>query len=233
MTRLEWGVQRTYKAGVSLGVAYFADEAVAWSGLIQVEEKPAQTISSETYLDGVKVLQTHSREEFYAVVAAYIYPVQLEDEVFGFSYRVMDELHIVYNATARVSDRPFKTIGSKVEPSIFGFEISTVPSRLEGIAPTAHLIVDLANAGPDVVTKLNETLYGTDISDPTLPPLEELVTIFDDFALYKIVDHGDGTWTAIGPDEAIEMVSATEFVLHWPDAAVTYLDPETYTIRSW
>ena len=43
-------------------------------------------------------------------------------------------------------------------------------------------------------------------------------------------DHGDGTWTAIGPPEAIKMVSPTEFEISWPSAKP--IDGASYTISS-
>ena len=80
------------------------------------------------------------------------------------------------------------------------------------------------------ISDLEDMLYGTNAEAPRLPLPDEIISIFEENALLRIIDHGDGTWTAIGPDEAITMITPTEFEIDWPSA--TYLDEETYTIRS-
>lgn len=45
-----------------------------------------------------------------------------------------------------------------------------------------------------------------------------------------IVDHGNGTWSAIGPAERITMVSGTQFQLE--DANTVPVDANTYKVAS-
>jgi hypothetical protein len=58
----------------------------------------------------------------------------------------------------------------------------------------------------------------------------KVLEMFESGAILRIVDHGDGTWTATGPDEAIKMLSSTMFEITWPSAI--YIDTETYKISS-
>lgn len=63
-----------------------------------------------------------------------------------------------------------------------------------------------------------------------MPGMLEVVAMFENASLLKITDHGDGSWTAEGPDEAIQMLSPTEFEITWPSAV--YLSSDTYRISS-
>lgn len=65
---------------------------------------------------------------------------------------------------------------------------------------------------------------------PTLPRLAELLDLVTNWVLIDIVDNGDGTWTATGPEDFITMVNATEFEIRTPTA--TYLDEDTYVITT-
>jgi hypothetical protein len=77
---------------------------------------------------------------------------------------------------------------------------------------------------------LEDVLYGTDDESPRLPSPEEVFEIFEENAILRIIDNGDGTWTAIGPDSAIEMLDSETFEITWPSAV--YIDADTYTISS-
>jgi hypothetical protein len=78
---------------------------------------------------------------------------------------------------------------------------------------------------------LENVLYGTDVSNPRLPSIQDIGEYFGYLGALIIIDHGDGTWSAVDEsDSYISMLDPTTFQIDNADA--TYLDPETYTISS-
>lgn len=170
-----------------------------------------------------------------------LFATQQRRKPFSFSYRTRIgndvsgtdfgyKLHIVYNAMATPTERNFQSMGSDTEPSVFSWNITTSPILIPGVSRSAHLVIDTRQAWPWAVTAVEELLYGTEDTPATLPTPQELMDLFIENALLKITDNGDGTWTAEGPDEAITMLSATEFQIAWPSAVFT--DATTYEISS-
>ena len=92
------------------------------------------------------------------------------------------------------------------------------------------MIINSTIAYPGVLSVIENTLYGSADTSARLPEPQEIFDLFEDGAILKITDHGDGTWTAEGPDSAIQMLSATEFEITWPSAV--YLSSDTYRISS-
>jgi hypothetical protein len=78
---------------------------------------------------------------------------------------------------------------------------------------------------------LEDQLFGTETTNPRLPSMAEIAGYFGYLQELIIVDHGDGTWTAIdAADNYITMLDETTFQID--NADTTYLDPDTYTISS-
>ena len=73
-------------------------------------------------------------------------------------------------------------------------------------------------------------IYESSETSARLPEPQEIFDLFEDASILKITDHGDGSWTAEGPDEAIQMLDATSFEITWPSAV--YLSSGTYRISS-
>lgn len=237
MTRLDWQTVG-YEYGVDRGVFYPPSGAgEAWNGLVSVNEKGVDLQERVVYLDGVKRLNKRSGESFSATIQVLTYPQSFYDHLlaplrtapFGFSYRVMTEkgykLHLVYNAKAQMSDQEYVHDDSKP----FSFDISATPVAVAKASPTAHIVID--GAWPEVFVALEDILYGTDTADPRLPLPQELIDLFYSHAALQIVDHGDGTWTATGPDNMISMLDLTTFQIDSPSAQM--LDSVTYTIDNW
>jgi hypothetical protein len=74
-------------------------------------------------------------------------------------------------------------------------------------------------------------LYGVEGVDPRLPSGVEVINLFDLLALFRIIDNGDGTWTAIGPDSWFETIDSTTVDITTP--SIEFMDEESYQIRSW
>lgn len=230
MPRLSWDA-RDYEVGVDQGVFFGPDGVEAWNGLVSVNEHSVELSSRVQYRDGVKVVNRRREESFSATVEAYSYPEGiLGRKPFGFSYRVLTSegyrTHLVYNATAN----PVGHTYSQGNPTPFSFEITTKPIPIPYAAPSAHLVIDTDKAYLWTVLAFEDILYGSATSTARLPLPDEVFDIFEVNSILRIIDNGDGTWTATGPDDVIEMISATEFEITWP--SVVYLDADTYRITS-
>lgn len=140
------------------------------------------------------------------------------------------KIHIIYNALATPSQKNYQSTSDEPEAIPFSWDITTKPILVNSSSYSSHLIIDTKTTWPWVVEALEQLLYGTVDTPPTLPTPAELIALFVDNALLKITDNGDGTWTAEGPDEAVQMVGTTEFQISWPSAE--YIDVNSYTISS-
>ena len=240
MTRLTWDPSSpVYEVGIDRGVFYPANgSAEAWVGLISVDENPDVT-DTPLFLDGVNVGRRQGRESFNAFVRAYTVPdvfwedlmSQRKAAIFDFSYRTTskdgDQIHFVYNASAKRQKYLFRQL--ETEP--YEFLLSTLPIELPFYGPTSHVYVDTAKAHPEALAALEDTLYGSDTTNPRMPGLNELIELFEEYAVMIVVDNGDGTWTATGPDEAFEMLDANTFQIAWPSAL--YITAHRYVLSSY
>lgn len=234
MTRLVWD-KRDYELGLERGVFYPQNgPGEAWNGLISVGESPSGADERARYFDGQKLPRLRNKEEFSGTIQAFTYPDSFYENVlvrkrrqsFGLSYRVGNKIHIVYN----ISVDPTAYNYQQNELDSFSWEFTTKPVPVPDAKPSAHLIIDTTQTYLWTVTALEEVLYGSDTKTARLPLPAEVFDIFEANALLKVVDHGDGTFTVTGPDEAIQMLDSTTFQITWPSAI--FIDEVSYTLRS-
>lgn len=261
MTALVWDQagEREYQSGISHGVLYLHDGTVAvWNGLTGVEESTDSELKS-FHLDGVKYLENLIPGDFQGKLTAFTYPDEFDSvtgiaslnpgfayydqpsKSFNLSYRtkVGDDLdpdraykiHILYNVVANPDTRAFKTLEDKAEAIEFSWTLTGTPPKLEGLRPTIHISIDSEETPPDVLKILEDKLYGTDMSNASLPSIDEIAQYFGYLGALIIVDHGDGTWSAIDEsDTFVSMLDETTFQID--NAEATYLDVNTYEISS-
>ena len=187
-----------------VGGAY--PKGVAWNGLTAVTESPSGAEPTALYADDIKYLELISNEEFGCTIEAYTYPDEfkacngeatLAEGVtigqqtrvpFGFCYKTVlgnDEkkndygykLHLVYGATASVSEKAFQTINDSPEAITFSWEVTTTPVAVKGFKPTAILTIDSTTIAADKLTALEDILYGKDEAEARLPLPDEIVEI--------------------------------------------------------
>lgn len=242
MTRLAWDIsgERTYEAGVDRGVLYpQVGPGVVWDGLVSVRESPKEQASSVRYIDGRKYHNSAVADSFEGTIEAFTYPEEFTGDIFGLCYRTMaptDEnpdgyrLHLVYNAVAEPSSRSYSSVRDSVDLEPFAWDFTTTPIKLEGLRPSAHFVVDGTKAHSWVLEAVENVVYGDPFNQPRLPTPGDLLEIFESGAILRVIDHGDGTWTAIGPDEAIQMINDHVFQITWPSAL--FIDEDTWTISS-
>lgn len=95
------------------------------------------------------------------------------------------KLHLIYNATASPSERAYATINDSPEAITFSWEITTNPINVAGHKPTAHLVIDSATLLKDAkgaakLKAIEDKLYGTTTTAPTLPLPGEILEILKD-----------------------------------------------------
>ena len=168
-------------------------KGVAWSGLTGVTESPSGAEASAFYADNIKYLSLLSAEEFGATIEAYTYPDEFEAcngsaelgkgvsigqqtrSTFAFVYRTLIgndqegsdagyKLHIVYGAMASPSEKSHSTVNDSPEPVQFSWTITTTPIVVKDHKPTATLEIDSTKVSAEVLKKIEDTLYGVDVS---------------------------------------------------------------------
>lgn len=211
MTRVTWGNtgSRIYQGGIDQGMFYTGTDipvAVTWSGLISVTEAPDSGDPQSFFLDGQKILNIPSGEDFKGTIEAFSAPEEFYPcagrnrmstglfaadqprQVFGFSYRTLIgndisgnnyayKIHVVYNALAQFSGFSRQTITDTTSATPYSWDITTSPVSAAGIRPTAHVIFDTRKVSSDNMDALEDILYGNASDAPRLPDISELLTL--------------------------------------------------------
>lgn len=252
--------ERYFQTGVDRGVLYLIDgTAIPWNGLTGVEENTARDVRS-FFLDGVKYLDSVIPGDFSGRLRALTYPDEFDavngivdvspgmsyhdqpGQFFHLSYRTKIgndleglnhgyKIHLLYNLVANSDVVGFETVQDPVTPLEFAWALSGIPPSAEGRRPTVHISIDSTKTDPRTLEIIEDILYGSEISDPRIPPLDELTDLFASLGALIIIDNGDGTWTAIDlADAYITMLDDTTFQIDNADA--TYINISTYQISS-
>lgn len=203
----ETGVRNGVLYPISSAGVY--DKGVAWNGLTAVTESPTGAEATALYADDIKYLNLYSAEEFEATIEAYTYPDefavldgsasiangvtvgQQKRGIFGLCYRTtigndVDgndhgyKLHIIYGAQASPSEKAYSTINDSPEAITFSWSIKTTPVNvIEGLKPTATLVIDSTKVDADKLEDLKDILYGTASTEPRLPLPDEIADLFN------------------------------------------------------
>lgn len=239
---------RKVALGLDRGVFFAPGKpGVAWNGLVSVDETPSGNASA-LYVDGMKVGSKETPDSFSGTIRAYTYPDEFEPyggvtdqrkRPFSMSYRTKEinalgletyTIHIVYNVLVAPAKSQYLTIDSSVTTTMFEWDFTTLPLRSGDIKGTSHLQIRSADSHNWTFEAIESILYGDDGTQPRLPTPSEVVSVIEENSLLRIIDHGDGSWTAIGPDEAIQMLDSDSFSITWPSAV--YISDTTYEISS-
>lgn len=246
MTRLEWGTQPPmYDIGLDRGVLYFENDAVAWNGLVSISEKDTSEVTIDHYFDGQRVHISTIEGNFEADLSAYTYPDVFAEyngygerqdyRRFGFSFRTQRgpddyQYHLVYGVRVRDGSRSWRTVSEKVDPSLFTWAIYGQPVDIPGASKASRLTLE-APRNKDLVAKLEDILYGTDTTNARLPSPEELVDLYETYTRLTITYHGDGSYTASGPDDMVEELPDGRIRLTSPSAQ--FLDEDIFVVNSY
>lgn len=198
---------RFYESGVDRGIIFVdGGNGAIWNGLTNVEERTEGGDIQPYYVDGFRYLNVAQSSEFAASITAFSTPPEFDVCIgnksistglyatsqwvkrFDFSYRTMIgsdggedkgyKLHLVYNALAKRNDSSYATHTNVVDPVSKTFDISTVPVKIPGYKPTAHLVIDSREANPFVLGYLEAILYGTNVGTSRMPSIDEVIALF-------------------------------------------------------
>lgn len=179
----------------------------AWNGITAINEAPTGGESNKQYADNQVYLDLYSREEFAGSIEAYTYPDawaacdgsdevepgvfvgQQERQSFGLSFRTLIgndveklekgyKLTLVYGATASPSEKNHTTLNESPEATALSWDFTTIPVSMTGKKPTSVLIIDSTKVDADDLAELEDFLYGTVGSDPSLPSPDAVRAIF-------------------------------------------------------
>lgn len=232
---MTWDTGRGYDSGIDRGVLYSPGKpGEAWNGLVSLLEAEQESGTRPLYLDGFRVVSRQKAGGFSGTIGAFTYPDSFYEDVlsqkrsrpFGMCYRAANKIHILYNVL--VSPAPMAREQNNTET--FNWPFTTKPIEMSDGLRSAQLVIDRDLAYSWTIEALEEVLYGSEAEAPRLPTPQEVMAIFEENSILQVVDHGDGSFTVTGPDEAIQMLDATSFEITWPSAV--YVDAETYTIHS-
>lgn len=261
MSRISWdssGSHR-YESGIDRGVLYIDGQpGVPWNGLTSVTETATGGVAQPVYVDGEKVLNLASREEYQATITAYTYPDEFEscDGVytarpglfvtnqprvsFGLSYRTLIgndlnnkyayKIHLVYNVLASPSTKSYKSNSNSTQVDDFSWGLTSLPPVMAGYKRSSHVVIDSRTADPRLLTAIENVLYGDDTDNGRLLTLAELIDLADTNATLVVVDNGDGTFTITAPSIDLVMLDDSIFQLSWPTAL--FVDANTFTVSS-
>lgn len=261
MTRITWDSigTRLYGAGIDRGVLFVGDQpGVPWNGLTALTENVSGGAAKPVYLDGEKVSNVASREEFQATLAAFTYPDEFAQcdgtlavrpglfvtaqkrKSFSLTYRTIIgndqtesyayKIHIIYNVLASPSTRAHKTMDAATAPDDFSWTLTTTPVGVPSLRRTAHVVLDSRTFDTRLFGLIEDMLYGTDSDFPRLPSLPELIDLVDTNGVLTVTDNGDGTFTMTAPMHELFMIDGAQFEITWP--TVVFVDEDTYTATS-
>ena len=134
---------------------------------------------------------------------------------FGFSCRTLIgndtegtdfgyKLWLVYGATASPSDEEYQTVNDNPNAIEFSYEFNTVPVEVgvQGIKPCA--IFEIVSTDfktteeQELLSDLEDMLYGTENSSPTLPTIAQVIALLGGTATYKLtMTQGDDTTLSV------------------------------------
>lgn len=183
-------------------------KGVAWNGLTSVTESPSGAEASPVYADNIKFLNLYSVEEFGATVEALTYPDEFEAcdgsvdlvagvsigqqdrQAFGMSYRTRIgndvkgdkfgyKIHIIYGAKASPTEKSHNTVNDSPEASTMSWTLTTTPVEVEGMNPTATLVIDSTKIDEAKLAKIENILYGSEGAEARLPLPNEIVEIIN------------------------------------------------------
>lgn len=203
--------ERVFEAGIDRGVLYVkGNSGVPWIGLVNVNDQSSGGESKPRYRDGIKHSNRTSPEEFEGTIEAFTYPLLFEKcegiysgesglritqqrrKGFGMSYRskVGNEIsgiglgykiHLLYNLKAEPSTRGYQTLGEQIDPVTFSWKVTSRAAVIPGYRPTSHFIIDSRDVPAALLQVIEDLLYGTETTEPTLPTPGELMFLFDSF----------------------------------------------------
>lgn len=184
---------------------------VAWDGVTAITESPSGAEETALWADDIKYLSLRSREELGGTIEAYQYPDewgvcdgsaspatgvtigQQARKSFGLAFQTAVgndtefdahayKLHLIYGASASVSERAYQTINDSPEAITFSWEFTTIPVAVAGYNNTSIITIDTRKLTTTeqkaALKKLEDKLFGTEGTESTLPTPAWVIATF-------------------------------------------------------
>ena len=198
---------------------------IAWNGLVSVTENTSGAEATAIYADDIKYLSLLSAEEMGITIEAYSCPDgfapcngfaeiatgvmagQQPRKAFGMCYKTIVgndiknnengyKLHLIYGAMAAPTEKGYATINDSPEAITFSWEVTTTPISVNGRKPSASVVIDSTKISDYRLKVLEDCLYGTGETNPTLPSISELIrllsnSLFDSQSNYILDSDGN------------------------------------------
>lgn len=197
--------ERVYFAGVDQGVIYPTDASppVVWNGLTAVTDSSASEVKLY-YHDGRTVLIRIVPGDFSGKIEAITYPdvidaltgavphaagIRVHNSLSGefhMTYRTLIgnsvdgiehgyRIHLLYNLKASFDEVVAKTLGDSVEPENFSWTVTSVVRFVKNNLALTHLSLDSREIDPTALTAIENQLYGTESTPPSMPDPRDLI----------------------------------------------------------
>ena len=90
-----------------------------------------------------------------------------------------EKIHIIYNAKVSPAERAYETVNDSPSALTFSWDYSTTPVDLSAIdlEPSAGVVIDKSQVSASAWTALTDKLYGTATLEPSLPSIQEVITL--------------------------------------------------------
>lgn len=191
--------ERVYSVGIDRGVIYpvGGGSPAVWNGLTAVTDTGDAELK-EYYYDGRKALVRIVPSGYKGTIEAITYPDILDEltgavphvagirthnslpREFHMTYRTLlgsaadgtdlgYRIHMLYNLKASFDDIQSKTLGETVEPTPFSWAVTATERFIKNNIPISHLSVDSREIDPTSLSNLEDTLYGTPSTAPSMP----------------------------------------------------------------
>lgn len=210
-TGVAWNGLTSFQTSSDGGTAnaIYADN-IKYLNLIATEDKKG-TIKCYTFPSAWE--ECNGKRGISGAVGLYV--GQQSRKTFGFSCRTLIgndtegtdygyKIYIVYGATASPSDEEYQTVNDNPNAIEFSYEFNTVPvdTGITGIKPCAIFEIKSTDFNTTALQArlkaLEDMLYGTTTSDPTLPTVAQLISILSGTSGYKLtLTQGDDTTLSV------------------------------------
>lgn len=90
-----------------------------------------------------------------------------------------EKMHFIYNAKVSPSERAYETVNEDPTALTFSWEYTTTPVDLSdiGLEPSAGITVSKKDVPEAKWKALQDMVYGTESDEPTLPTIQEIITM--------------------------------------------------------
>ena len=180
---------------------------VPWNGIVSITESRSGAEPNDLYADDIKYLSLISIEKFDGTIEAYYSPEEFDEcdgyaeaaegvtlgqqsrAPFGLAYKTVlgndtdkndhgYKLHLIYDALAQPSEKPYSTINESPEALTFSWSFSTTPVAVTGHKHTSIITINSTKVDATKLAALEAILYGDENSDPRLPLPDEVIGMF-------------------------------------------------------